>query len=259
MAKQTANTKKKADFPASKAGKKSASKAAAKKSTAKASGKTAASKVASAKNLQSVQNAITYITGLMNDFINSENIDNTLNGTQRLRLFGAGVRNYGFIEKSWDIVRDNPDFRPPLFNAAQMGENILEFDEYRQLYFLLEKFLAAVNEAMLIRSDVLFREALRVYGNLRELSRARVPGAEPLYRALLQFFRRRRTAEMVDVEPSIKQLEKDFNKLIHGHADGEIVIKNEKPHLVGGTRKVIDDVHKGRAAVKETAEAEIDE
>jgi len=63
---------------------------------------------------------------------------------------------------------------------------------------------------------VLFREALRVYGNLRELSRTRVPGAEPLYRALLQFFRRRRTAEMVDVEPTIKQLEKDFNKLIHG-------------------------------------------
>jgi len=211
------------------------------------------------KSLQSVQAIIGLITDALNDFIAEENIDSTLTGTERLRLFGAGVRNYGFIEKAWDIVRDNPGFAPQLFNAAQFGAGIAEFDKYRQLYFLIEKFLAVVNEAMLIRSDVLFREALRVYGNLREMSRARVPGAEPLYRALLQFFRRRRGAEMEEMEPTTKELERDFKKLIHGHADGEIIIKNGEPHFTGGTRKVVDNVSKGRAAIKESAEASIKE
>jgi len=211
------------------------------------------------KSLQSVQATIGLVTDALNDFIAEENIDNTLTGIERQRLFGAGVRNYGFIEKAWDIVRDNPSFTPQLFNAAGFGAAITEFDKYRQLYFLIEKFLSVVNEAMLVRSNVLFRDALRVYGNLRELSRARVPGAEPLYRALLQFFRRRRGAEMEEAEPTTKELERDFKKLIHGHADGEIIIKNGEPHFTGGTRKVVDNVSKGRAAIKETAEASIDE
>jgi len=208
-------------------------------------------------SLQSVQWAIDSITDILNDFIQLEEIDNSLTGQQRRRLFGAGVRNYGFIEKSWDIVRDNPDFAPQLFNVAKFGADITVFDRYRQLYLLLEKFIGFVSEAMLVRSDVLFRDALRVYGNLRELSRARVPGADPFYRALLQFFRRGRRAEVEGEEPTLKELEKDFKKLMHGSADGEIVIKNEKPRVIAGTRKVVDKVSKGHAAVKETAEASI--
>jgi len=253
MSKITTNQKKKTGKTASKSSK-PAEKSTAKKSSAKKTGK--AKTDDKSINVDYLAENISYY---LNRFIQEENIDSTLNGKERLRLFGAGVRNYGFIEKSWDIVRDNPDFRPSLFNHEQFGEDITEFDKYRQLYFLLEKFLAVVNEAMLVRSDVLFRDALRIYGNLREMSRARVPGAEPLFRALLQFFRRNRSAEMVEAEPTIKQLEKNFNKLIHGHADGEIVIKNEKPRLVAGSRKVVDNVRKGKSAIKETAQAEIED
>jgi hypothetical protein len=104
---------------------------------------------------------IEYITEALNHFVDANDMDNAMTGRQRQRLFGAGVRNYGFIEKAFDIARDNPDFLPAQFDAEQFGANIAEFDEYRQLYFLLEKFLAAVNEAMLVRSDGLFREAVR--------------------------------------------------------------------------------------------------
>nr|AGS54120.1 hypothetical protein [uncultured bacterium contig00021] len=203
---------------------------------------------------------VSAVEQMLNEFMSAHvDDDSAMTGRERLRLFGAGVRNYGFIEKAWDIVRENPQFAPSQFDVAQFGADIESFDMFRQLYFLLEKFLQVVNEAMLTRSDALFREALRVYNNLREMSRGRVPGAEPLYRALLQFFRRRRTAEMVEgEEPTIKQLERDFNKLIHGHADGEIEVVSEKPRVSGGVRKVVDKVQTGRAVVKETAQAEID-
>jgi hypothetical protein len=48
-------------------------------------------------------------------------------------------------------------------------------------------------------------------------------------------------------------------KLIHGKADGDIEIINEQPHFVEGVRKVVDNVQTGHTAIKETAQAEIDE
>jgi len=268
------NTKKSSSKTTSAASKKSAAKAKAAAVGARAAKKTIAalSDIDRAQNTidaakksirdlreQNIPSIIANLNSLMATFIAGEDIESAATGHERIRLFGAGVRNYGFIEKTWDIVRDNPTMRPTQFNYAQFGADIGEFDEYRQLYFLLEKFMQVVNEAMLVRSDKLFRDALRVYGNLREMSRARVPGAEPLYRALLTFFRRRRTAETVEGEPTIKELEHDFNKLIHGHADGEIVVKNETPKVSGGKRTVIDEVNTGRIAVKKVGDVEIKE
>jgi hypothetical protein len=113
---------------------------------------------------------------------------------------------------------------------------------------------------MLIKADASFRDALRVYNGLREQARGRVPGAEPLFLALLRFFRRRHSSESEgESEPTMKELERDFMKLIHGKADGEIVIKNDQPHFVEGRREVIDDVRKGHAAIRDTKSAGFDE
>jgi len=112
---------------------------------------------------------------------------------------------------------------------------------------------------MLMRADICFKDALRVYGNLREMARAKVPGADVLYHSLLTFFRRRKPRAADGSEPTQKELERDFMKLIHGHADGDIEIINEQPHFTGGVRKVIDNVHTGHTDIKETGEAEVKE
>ena len=158
-----------------------------------------------------------------------------------------------------DQNRENPEFVPANFNAAAFQKSINSLDNYRQLHWVLEKFLQAVNEAMLIQGDASFRSALFVYRNLQAQARARVHGAEPLFRALLRFFRRRRPAEeLEETDPTMKQLERDFNKMIHGKADGEIILKNEKPRKVGGARQVIDNVRTGRAVIKESVQEEIE-
>jgi len=188
-----------------------------------------------------------------------EEIDTNLTGRERQRLFGAGVRNFGFIEKAYDLGRENPSFLPNNFNIQMMYWNIKELEDARQLFWVLQQFSQAANELVLTRADVCFRDALRLYGNLREMARSRIPGAEVLYRQLLTYFRRRRPRDGEEAEPTQKELERDFMKLIHGHADGEIEIVNEQPHFSGGVRKVVDNVHSGHAEVKETAEAEIKE
>jgi hypothetical protein len=205
-----------------------------------------------------IPSLIAEIESVMNHLVKEENLETNMTGKERQRLFGAGVRNFGFIEKAYDIARENPQFLPPNFSEPDFEQNIADFEEARQLFWVLQQFLQIANEFMLIRADVCFRDALRVYGSLREQFRGKVPGAEVLYRTLLTFFRRRRprTGEAPETE---KELERNFMKVIHGHADGKIEIINEQPHFSGGVHEVIDDVHTGRAAIKETAEGEIKE
>ena len=111
--------------------------------------------------------------------------------------------------------------------------------------------------ALLVHSDSAYRDALRIYSSLQEQARNRVDGAEPLFRALQTFFSRRR--KPAGEEPTEMELERDIKRLIHGKSDGEIVIKNERPHMVGGVHEVIDNVHKDRTAFKETAQGSITE
>jgi len=106
------------------------------------------------------------------------------------------------------------------------------------------------------QADTCYREALRIYNTLHEQTKARVPGADPLFQALQDFFRRRRRP---GDEPTEKELERDIKRLLHGTADGEIIIQNETPKVSGGVHRVVDNVHKGKIAVKETEEAVIDE
>ena len=204
-----------------------------------------------------IEEMVDDVMELTDKFIAVGHIDTALTGTERRRLFGAGVRNYGFMDKAWDIAHDNPNFIPQNLDVPLMGKTLREIEDLRQLAFVLEQFLQVVNDAMLIKSDAVYRMALRVYGSLREQARNRVPGAAPLFEALLQFFRRRR--RITEEEPTVKELEHDFKRLIHGTADGEIVIKNEQPHVTAGVHEVVDDVHTGRVAAKATEEIEVDD
>jgi len=183
-------------------------------------------------------------------------LGSNLTGKERQRLFGAGVKNYGFIEKAYDVARENPEFMTPHLNIENLAEGLQDFENIRQLVFELEQYLQAAANVMLIESDLHYRNALRIYGSLQEQARNRVDGAEPLFEALRTFFHRRKRNRD---EPTEKQLEKDVKKLLHGKADGEIVIKNVSPKVSGGVHKIVDNVRKGRAKIKETTKEEIGE
>jgi hypothetical protein len=103
---------------------------------------------------------------------------------------------------------------------------------------------------MLTNGDLAYRIALHFYNNLHEETRAKTLGADVLFKALKTYFRKRKTGSG-EAEPTGKELERDAKKLIHGKASGEITIVNEQPHVSGGVRKVVDNVHTGHAEMKE--------
>ena len=181
-----------------------------------------------------------YLESKRQFLIDAGKLGANLTGKERQRLFGAGVKNYGFIEKAYDVARENPDFMPPHLNIENLAEGLRDFENIRQLVFELEQYLQAASNVMILESDLHYHNALRIYGSLQEQARNRVHGAEPLFEALRTFFKRRKRNRDA---PTEKQLEKDVKKLLHGKADGEIVIKNESPHVTGGVHKVVDNVN----------------
>ena len=187
------------------------------------------------------------ITAVLQDnlhiFINAENAGTALTGKERLRLFGAGVKNFGFIEKAFEIARANPGFAPPHLNVGELRNYQDDLEELRQLFFIVKQFAQAVSACYLLRSDMCYRVARRIYASLKEQEKDRVDGAAPLYEALQSFFQSRK--RQTD-EPTQKQSIKKAKKLIQGKADGEMIIKNESPHASIGLHEVIDKVKRAR-------------
>jgi hypothetical protein len=173
-----------------------------------------------------------------------------LSGGARRRLYGAGVNNFGFIETAFDIARDNPDLTPRDFDFDNFRESLQEFEKMRQLVFTLRGFLNSAEGVALLESDALYHQALSVYGCLREQTRRKKPRAMELFAALRPFFNRPKRSG----EPTQKELERDFKKVLHGEAEGEVMVVNESPVLKAGKRKVVDKVNKGKRAVKAAGE-----
>ena len=182
--------------------------------------------------------------------------ENNLTLTQRRRKIGAGIRNYGFIEKVADLATANPQYAQ-FFNPVDLRNAIKNVDMCRDLVLLLQGFQRMVSNSMLVYSDDAFTMSTIFYRMVQTMSRRGDPQAIQLFRTLSPFFTPRN--KRATAEPTAKEIERDLHALIHGTADGKIVVENESPKVTKGARKVVDEVSRGRAAIKESAEAEIKE
>jgi hypothetical protein len=184
-------------------------------------------------------------------FMETIKMFNNLSPVERARLIGAGVRNYGFIEKVRDVAIDNPSYLPPNFDVNKFSAELESFDRVRQIYLVSEKLESMASDKMLLMSNDLYREALRVYNTLREQSKARVGGARDLFMALETYFKRRRISERPLTE---KEEIRRAKGIIKGTVNGEMNLKNFKAKKTGGIHEINEDIHKDRIAGKESAE-----
>jgi hypothetical protein len=149
---------------------------------------------------------INQLDEMIDAFMATEGVTNNLSTAEKMRLISAGVKNYGFIDKSWDLARDNNKYLPPFFSLQEMGTEIGLLDAYREMEITLDKFKQIVGDCLLVSSDRAFRQSLRFYNSLKEQAKSKQPGAQSLLDALKPFFRRRgvRTAGS---EPTEKELD----------------------------------------------------
>jgi hypothetical protein len=182
----------------------------------------------------------------MEDFKDISN--NTLTPLQRKRKIGAGIRNYGFIDKVSDLAAANPNYAQ-FFKVADLKNCIRNIEDCREIVILLQAFMRMVSNTMMVYSDDAYTMALIYYNMVKEMSRRGDPEAMAIFRDLQPFFRRPKHSS---AEPTAKELERDLHALIHGKKDGKIVVENISPKTTAGMRKVVDDTRRSKAAVRET-------
>jgi hypothetical protein len=185
-----------------------------------------------------MQEVIKSVGESMRYFMHQARISENLTPKERSRLISAGIRNYGFIEKTFDIGKDNPAFLPPQFDMAAFSGKLHDFDIIRQIYLIVEKFQTIAWDSMLIRSNDLYRDSLRVYNGLKEQAKGNVPGANDLFNALEPFFKRRKVSEN---QPTQKEEIQKIKSIAKGKTEGEVLVRNIKPKTTGGVREVIEE------------------
>ena len=177
-----------------------------------------------------------------------------LTDAQRRRLLGSGVRRFGFITKTFEVASDNPEFTPPFLNMEHFHELIDEINQTRNITITANQLLRIYTDILLLAGDEAFTLALIYYNSVRDAARRGIPGAQAVFRALELFFRRGRR---LDEEPTIPEVEKDVDALLHGRKDGTIVIEGHGKHTSAAEHTVVDDTYKPKGAFKETVQGAI--
>jgi hypothetical protein len=167
---------------------------------------------------------------------------------------GKGFRNYGFMMASNQSINNFPELAPNFVDINTFNDVVEDYLFARDVAERLLSIANDVRDIMNIFGNIGFDFALAYYSNVRSIAdRTRDKTAVSVFEILRRFFNRKRTPQNGS-EPTEKELERDFHRLLHGKADGEIIIRNERPHVSAGERTVVDNVHTGKASIKETAE-----
>jgi len=181
--------------------------------------------------------------------------ENNMTDAQRRRKRGAGIRNYGFIEKVADLAEANPQYAQ-FFDPNDLRNAIINFDLCRNILILLQGFVRLVTNTMLVYSDDGLRMSLIFYNMVREMSRRGDPIAKALFVTLQPFFKKTKKVTGTLTE---KEAEREMHALLHGTKDGKLVVENVKPKMSGGKRKVIEEKFTDTEKFKETKDGEITE
>jgi inhibitor of KinA sporulation pathway (predicted exonuclease) len=111
---------------------------------------------------------------------------------------------------------------------------------------------------------MIYTNALEYYSQVQDAAKRRIDSAESLYAELHDFFRNMGQHEtgLGMAAPTQKKTKRDANALMKGKSDwksaeGEIIIRNISPKIIGGTHEVIDETFKNSAAFKESEEGRI--
>ena len=124
-----------------------------------------------------------------------------------------------------------------------LKDRLREIEALRNLLIWLRYVTRVVGDMLLVAGDDGFRMANTYYSTVRAAARNNTPGAQQVFQMIELFWKRpRRTSD----EPTLNELERDFKRLIHGKADGDIFAKHESPHVSGGVHEVVDNVHSAK-------------
>lgn len=114
----------------------------------------------------------------------------TLKATDRQRYGSINEKNKLLVNKSMDILRDQPQFAPPLLNVPEFQQ---DFDARQFLESRIIRLQMLINGLLnnkIIHDFDNYRASLVLYDYLQLLQKADTAGADELISEIRQFFSR---------------------------------------------------------------------
>jgi hypothetical protein len=183
-----------------------------------------------------------------------------LRALDRQRHNGVGMKRFGFIEETFRLAKQFPQYYPHWLNTGKFQTDLNLFDSIKSLVDACRSLEEKAWNINIESSDMIYTNALEYYSQVQDAAKRRVDAAETLYEELHKFFRRAPIEnELGRAAPTEKQTKRDVNSLLRGKKDGEVIIRNVSPKTTGGTHEIIDETFKSRASFKETDEGKITE
>jgi hypothetical protein len=179
-----------------------------------------------------------------------------LRALDRKRLNSIRDGNLGFIERSYALALENPEFLPRYLPTEKLTEDHQLYLNINSLAILNRQIGDFFKNMEIIAADMDYTNNLEFYKTVQEAANRRVDGAETVYNDLKPRFKHKKHKRDA---PTLKQQERDAKAYINGTKDGKFVVENVKPHLVGGKHKVIDETFNDKIQYKNGIEGEIEE
>ncbi|GHU65510.1 hypothetical protein FACS189447_04560 [Spirochaetia bacterium] len=145
---------------------------------------------------ETAENITARLTEAMNLFAE---FGNTYTPHDRLRLIGAGIKNWGFIQTSFSHAEINPQFVPEYLDIAEFKGAIDGFERKRILLTMIKQLARIVSDSMLNDSDTAYHDGVEYYNYVREAARQRVPGAHAEYESLRPYFKHSKRTAMGNI------------------------------------------------------------
>jgi hypothetical protein len=146
-----------------------------------------------------------------------------LTGNARMRLFGSGVKRYGFVKRTMETANANAEFAPPYLDLNTFCHLTRQLEEVRNIDVALQILVRANADLLLLLGDEMYRFALMYYNSVKDASERRVAGAREVFLTLRPFFDQKRRDK---TEPTQHKVERDVRALLKGTKDGEIVVNS---------------------------------
>jgi hypothetical protein len=164
----------------------------------------------------------------------------------RNRLFGAGERRYGFIEKTYAMSQgENAVYYPQFSSFTDLGKMLTEVEMLRNIVDIAERIRRISMDHYLVISDAAYNVARMYYRNVREAARAGDTRAEVIFNDLKTYYEKiGRTRRGNNGEPTENEIMKDVKGLLHGTKKGAVTVVNNADKVVEGEKKFIDHTHK---------------
>jgi hypothetical protein len=177
-----------------------------------------------------------------------------LRALDRRRLNSIKEGNLGFVERSYALALENPEFLPRYMSTEKLTEDHQLYLSINSLAVLSRQIGDYLRNIEILAADMDYTNNLEFYKIVQEAAKRRVDGAETIFRNLKQRFKHKKHKRDT---PTLKEQERDVKAIIHGTKDGKFIVENKSPHLTKGQHRVIDETYNGKIHYKDTKEEEI--